>query len=212
MSELENYQKRTLNTYQHLNVNAQKGKTVFTGSSLMEFFPINEIIQKYHVDKIIYNRGICGYISQQLLDAIDTCILDLEPSELFINIGTNDVSANLFDELFVNYQTIIDRVKQSVPDCQITIMAFYPCNDVDDFGLDEKQHAGYFTYRTPDTICEMNEKLSVFAKKNGCAYIDVNDGLYDENGRLKKELSIDGVHMYPEGYEIVMKNLLPYLR
>ncbi len=212
MNELKAYQERTLQQYKHLNQNIEKGNIVLTGSSLMEFFPVNEIVQKYHLNKIIYNRGIAGFISEQLLDHMDDMILNLEPSQLFINIGTNDISANLFEELFDHYQRIISQVKKVLPECSITIMAYYPCNERDDFGLDETAHARYFTYRTAESVRKTNERLKVFAQENGCKYIDVNEGLMDETGLLRKELSIDGVHMYPEGYEIVMKNLLPYIK
>ena len=49
------------------------------------------------------------------------------------------------------------------------------------------------------------------AEKLGYCYIDVNDGLTDENGMLKEEITIDGIHMYPDGYRIVWNNMTPYL-
>lgn len=49
-----------LKNYQYLNEVAIKGETLFTGSSLMELFPICEIARSRGVDDIIYNRGISG--------------------------------------------------------------------------------------------------------------------------------------------------------
>jgi hypothetical protein len=78
----------------------------------------------------VYNRGIGGFVTQELIDNIDTCILDLQPSRLFINIGTNDLSnANVtIDGLIKQYGTILDRVKAALPDCRIFLMAYYPVN------------------------------------------------------------------------------------
>ena len=52
------------------------------------------------------------------------------------------------------------------------------------------------------------EKL---AGEMGCHYIDVNEGLADGNGRLKKEYTIEGIHMYANGYRVVLENLRKYL-
>ena len=49
------------------------------------------------------------------------------------------------------------------------------------------------------------------AEKMGCRYIDVNQGLTDENGRLKKAYTVEGIHMYANGYRVVLENLRPYL-
>lgn len=43
-----------LKNYQYLNEVAIKGETLFTGSSLMELFPICEIARSRGVDDIIY--------------------------------------------------------------------------------------------------------------------------------------------------------------
>lgn len=45
----------------------------------------------------------------------------------------------------------------------------------------------------------------------GCRYIDVNQGLTDENGRLKKAYTVEGIHMYANGYRVVLENLRKYL-
>ncbi len=45
----------------------------------------------------------------------------------------------------------------------------------------------------------------------GYHYIDVNAGLCDERGMLRREFTVEGVHMYANGYQVVLKNLKPYL-
>ena len=40
----------------------------------------------------IYNRGVSGLNTDEFLENIDTLLLDLEPSKIFINIGTNDIT------------------------------------------------------------------------------------------------------------------------
>lgn len=71
--------------YQILNEHVKKGQILFTGSSLMEQFPIAEIARNHGVEKMIYNRGIGGYTTDDFLTNIDTVLFDLEPSKIFIN-------------------------------------------------------------------------------------------------------------------------------
>ena len=51
-----------LKNYQYLNEVAIKGETLFTGSSLMELFPICEIARSRGVDDIIYNRDQGAFV------------------------------------------------------------------------------------------------------------------------------------------------------
>ena len=204
-------QARRLEQFRHLNPLSRKGQTVFAGSSLMEHFPIGEFLLDMQLPYCIYNRGISGYISSQLLANLGDIVLDLEPSRLFINIGTNDLGQGLGEILWQNYDEILCRVREALPECTIYVMAYYPCNDADDFGGDPEAKARAFKKRNPASILAANERLKDLAARHSCRYIDVNEGLYYENGRLKAALSMDGIHMFPEGYTIVMKNLLPYL-
>ena len=50
------------------------GQIVCAGSSLMEMFPVEELVKEKQIDMIIYNRGIGGFITDELLENIDTCI------------------------------------------------------------------------------------------------------------------------------------------
>ena len=65
--------------YRKLNQTAQKGQVVFTGSSLMEMFPINKLLEEHGDDTVIYNRGVGGFLTDELLAVIDVCAIDLAP-------------------------------------------------------------------------------------------------------------------------------------
>ena len=209
--QVEETQRKRLADYRRLNAFARKGQIVFTGSSLMDFFPVNELQQSLGVDACIYNRGVLGFVTTQLLEHIDVMILDLAPSKLFINIGTNDIGRGLADRLMANYEAILRRVKEALPDCAVYIMAYYPCNDLDDFGLSPEEHEIRFRTRNPESLLRANAELEKLAARMGCRYVDANAGLCDGRGRLRKEISLDGVHLRPDGYVPVLRNLKPYL-
>ncbi len=56
----------------------------------MECFPICEIAQPGYRNKWYIIVG--GLNTDEFLENIDTLLLDLEPSKIFINIGTNDIT------------------------------------------------------------------------------------------------------------------------
>lgn len=78
--------------YRKMNKDIKKGSVLFAGSSLMEMFPIEQFAADDKLPVTVYNRGIGGFITDELIKVMDVCILDLEPAKLFINIGTNDLS------------------------------------------------------------------------------------------------------------------------
>ena len=93
MGYFNDQKKNTVHNYKILNETVKKGQIVFVGSSLMEQFPVNEMQLALGIDQIIYNRGVSGTTTSELMANMETCIFDLEPSRLFINIGSNDISS-----------------------------------------------------------------------------------------------------------------------
>ena len=61
-----------ISQFEEENKTAVKGQIVLSGSSLMAQFPINDILAEKGLDITVYNRGIGGSITTQLLEDIDT--------------------------------------------------------------------------------------------------------------------------------------------
>ncbi|WP_405115461.1 GDSL-type esterase/lipase family protein [Paenibacillus sp. FSL K6-1217] len=202
--------------YSILNTYARKGQTVLAGSSLMEYFPVNELQQTLEKQTVIYNRGIAGYVTRELLESLEECVLALAPSRLFINIGTNDISSADGEyepqKLLANYDEILTRIGARLPECKVYVMAYYPVNAKADFpGVDQEMKESYFRTRTNAALLEANQAVEELALKHGYMFINVNEGLTDEEGNLKEEYTMDGVHMYANGYAVVLQHLQKYL-
>ncbi len=199
-----------LEQYRRLNRFAQKGQILFVGSSLMEQFPIYELMMSRGIHKVIYNRGIGGYVAKELLDALQVCVLDLEPSRIFINIGTNDLNAPdlKMDDLMGTYREILTRILKALPQVQIYLMAYYPVNR-EAATTPWMQEA--LSIRTNERILAANREVEKLAASLHCRYINVNKNLYDEEGRLKKEYTKEGMHFYADGYEAILDDLMRYV-
>ena len=195
--------------FEELNQIARKGQIVFAGSSLMEHFPIYEMLLDRQLPYTIYNRGIGGYTTNELLDTMGPCILDLEPAAVFLNIGTNDMNGPdyVLPEFLERYERIVRSILQKLPEVKLFLLAFYPVNQA----AAPQEAAEAFRYRTNERVQEANHEIRKLAGRYHAEYLDLNAGLTDEAGNLRKELTIDGVHMHVEGYRIVLDNLLPVL-
>lgn len=199
-----------LNRFARLNRYAKKGQILFAGSSLMEQFPIYEFLMDFDLPYTIYNRGIGGYTTQELLDSMQVCIYDLEPAAVFLNIGTNDLNdpACTLEEMMTRYEAIVQGIRERLPKARLFLLAFYPVNQsvmTDPFVKEA------FRARTNEKIREANRQVQRLAKRCGADYLDLNEGITDPEGNLRSEFTAEGIHMYADGYEAVLHRLEPVL-
>lgn len=192
------------------NESAEKGHIVFTGSSLMEMFPIQEWVKELGEDApVIYNRGVGGYRTTDLLPILDACVFELAPRKVFINIGTNDLSDPdiPIEKVMENYDRIITLIEERIPGVIIYMMAYYPVN----YDAATEEMKPCLLIRTNEKIKTANEQVKRIAERHGQKYIDVNAPLTDKQGRLKAEYTIEGMHIKPEGYRAIFADVMEYV-
>lgn len=192
------------------NKDAVKGQIVFTGSSLMEMFPVEEWVRELGPDApIVYNRGVGGYKTSDLLPILDACVFELEPRKVFINIGTNDLSDESIplEKVMSNYDRIITQIEERLPGVVIYMMAYYPVN----YDVAAEEMKPCLLIRTNEKINRANELVEQLATRHGQRFINVNTPLMDEQGRLKAEYTIEGMHIKPEGYRAIFEDVMAYV-
>ena len=210
-AQSEHEKKDKLERFRRLNQDVRPGQILFAGSSLMEQFPIYELMLDRQLPFTIYNRGVGGFTAPELLDAMDVCVYDLKPAHIFINIGTNDMNDQDYDReiLMGRYEAILQGIRAHLPEADVWLLAYYPVNPVAGSKIFYVDYL--LKYRTNQRIAEANEGVRALAEKMGMHYLDLNAGLTDENGNLKEEYTVEGIHMYVDGYRVVLDNLLPVL-
>lgn len=212
MAFFEMEKREKVKRYHILNEYIKKGKILFTGSSLMEQFPIYEFLQDYGIEDTIYNRGVGGFTTLEMLEALEIMVFELEPSKIFINIGTNDLNSPDYskNELIQNYELILNQIKERLPETKVYIMAYYPVNGEHDFGNENAKE--WLKIRTNTRIKEANDALEQMAIRYHYKYININTNLLDDNMNLKHDFSVEGVHMYANGYRAILEELLNYVK
>ncbi len=205
-------QQDKLERFRILNQNAKKGEILFTGSSLMEQFPVNELLMTRGMRQVVYNRGIGGFTTEDMLRNMEEMVFAVKPRKIFINIGTNDIGSQGYrlEKLMENYGKIITQIRERLPEAEIYMMAYYPVNETDKLPEGEWAKTMFLT-RTNENISIANKAVEELAGRMGCHFINVNQGLTDETGKLKKEFTVEGIHMYANGYEVVLENMRPFL-
>lgn len=203
-------QQKVMN-YRHLNHFVRPHQILFVGSSLMEQFPIYELLLDQQLPYTIYNRGIGGTTTFELLENMDACIYDLRPDYIYINIGTNDLNLPDYTEesLIARYRAILQGIREHLPEAKIFMLAYYPVNPA--VAENNPWAKAALAVRTNARINAANEAVRKLAEETGATFLDLNEGIRDENGNLKTEYTVEGMHMYADGYVPVLKALLPWL-
>lgn len=186
--------------YDALNQLVKQTNIVFAGDSITEYFPIHEMLTS---DLPLYNRGVHGINSLQLLEHLNTQVLDLLPSKVVLLIGVNDLKTRQPEEVRETIETIIATIQQKLPETQIILLSVFPMNESPRFVRTP-------SHRNNDSINRLNALLSDLSG-DGVTYLNLHDALCDESGELPLNRTVDGLHLNVDGYRVVSEILSAYL-
>lgn len=184
----------------------RKGQTVFVGDSITEIYNLSDLFDEYteKTSLAVYNRGISGDTSNRLLERIRENVTSIEPSNIVMLIGTNDINAGSGTELTAkNVEQILDIIKRDCPDAKVILQAIYPVN--------KSLNSGMVGIRTNEDIKIINEKLKALAQQKHVTFADFTELLSDENGNFNAEYTYDGLHPNAKGFAVVTQELLKLL-
>ncbi|MDD3831671.1 MAG: GDSL-type esterase/lipase family protein [Clostridia bacterium] len=186
-----------------LNQYAKKGQIVFFGDSLTDFYPLQEFFDT----PTIYNRGIASDTTQNLLNRIDN-IIELEPCKVFLLIGTNDIGKGKTVEYVIEQiDKIVDILTGRCAGVKIYIISQYPM-------LRTRNFYSFFlcALRTNAKLVKLSLATKQYAVEHGYTYIDCASVLTDSKGRLKREYTLDGLHVSTSAYAQVSTVLQQYIK
>ena len=184
------------------NANLSKGQIVFIGDSITDLYHLDDYYAD--LDKACYNRGIGGDRTDGVIDRLQVSLYDLEPSEVVLMIGINDLnSGRTVEEVTSLYQAILNGIKEHLPSSKVFTMSILPMNDL---------LAGYFDISVQNQKVEqVNTHIAQMASEKGYTYVDLHSQMKDENGKMIASYTDDGIHPNANGYAVWTNLLKPLL-
>lgn len=151
--------------FKQFNEVAKENGVVFFGSTYFESVPVNELAQDYDTQVPVYNRSVGGLTIDKVSDVLESCVLDLEPSKLFICLGDEDIKKDSFNlsDFIEKYQWMLYTLHNR---CNAKIYI------VSVMSLDPKAAA-------------VNERLKKLAVETGCVYVDTQAALKSAKSTLR---------------------------
>ena len=165
------------------------GNSITWGSCFEEYFPNVKIC----------NLGYPGDNTDGMLLRINQ-IKAVNPEKVFIMAGINGLHIQTEKVFTEKYATMVDSIKLAVPTAKIYLQSILPVNP--------SMKAGKVFSK--EKIARCNELVQKIAEQKGCVYIDLYK-LYAVDGIMPKELTPDGVHLYPEAYDRWAEEIRKYV-
>jgi lysophospholipase L1-like esterase len=166
--------------------------TVLAGDSISLWFP-GKLLPD---DRTWLNQGISGETSAGLLKRLHL-FDNTQPATIFVMIGINDLLRGESDQTLVdNHRQIIQALQQAHPQSQIVVQSILP-------------HAAESNWEGRDRLLAisnqriqaLNEQVETIARQAGVYFLDLYPLFADPDGDLRPELSTDGLHLSPIGYQ-----------
>lgn len=170
---------------------APRGGIVLLGDSITTRWPVDMYPGENVINRGIGGDHIGGWHYLGLIDRLDTSVSVLEPKQVYLMIGVNDMLDNgpPMENMKAAYALLLDELQKAAPEAEIIVQSILPVR---------KEKFDYME----DNIIELNQEIERLATARGMHYIDLHSRFEDENKDLRKELTNDGVHLTPRGYEL----------
>ena len=161
----------------------KRGDIVFLGNSITE---MGANWGARFNSSIVKNRGISGDVTEGVLARLGE-IYYFKPTSVFILIGINDIFRDKkIESTVANIIEITRVIHKYSPDTKIYVQTILPTSN-------------------PSIVAKIKEINNIlFMKQQSENYliIDLHALFANENDIIKKEYTVDGVHLTEEGYRV----------
>ncbi|WP_302171851.1 SGNH/GDSL hydrolase family protein [uncultured Streptococcus sp.] len=200
LPQLTKEQENILMTYRKLNQAPLKElDLIFLGDSIVEYFPIHELLQS---PKHMVNRGVRGYRTDLLRTHLDAHVFGTELEQIFLLIGTNDIGKEIPQKgTLDNVEAVLQAILRDFPLTHINLISVLPVSQ-------EERYKEKVSIRSNEKIQALNQAYQELAQAyHQVSYVDVYSSLLDEVGQLAEAYTTDGLHLSVAGYRILAQAL-----
>ncbi len=159
-----------------------EGLKMYSGLDSSQFFSsVGMDVDKVFTDQAVSLNGQLLTVAQALEQA--------SYSKVYIMLGMNELGW-VYESVFAdNYARIIDTIRESHPDATIYVQSILPVSQWKDGSNDIYTNAN---------VVRLQKALVAMCEEKGVNYVNVAEGIQDEQGYLPSEATQDGVHLTPE--------------
>jgi beta-glucosidase len=178
---------------------------LFLGDSITQRWETSgsEVWQKYYGDKNAANFGIGGDRTQHILWRIEHGELDgISPKVLVLMIGTNNSNTDEAPEIVAGVKKIVELIQQKLPNTKLLLLAIFPRNAKRDMPANVPMQR----------VTAANKELAKMDNGKSIRYLDLTNKFLQGHDKLPEEITLDGVHLTPKGYEIWAESMNPLLQ
>lgn len=166
--------------------------SILAGDSISLWFPNKLLPQERHW----LNQSISGETSTGLLRRLDL-FSQTQPQTIFVMIGINDLLKGVSDQtLLANQQQILQDLQAAHPQAQIVLQSILPHAETSSWEGSSRLQA-----ISNQRIQALNAQLEAIAQQGGAYFLDLYPLFANPAGYLRPELSTDGLHLSPQGYQ-----------
>lgn len=157
--------------------------SILVGDSLSLWFPR----AKLPTGKLWLNQGISGDTSGGIVKRL-AAFSQTRPEAIYIMAGINDLRKSVRDETILqNHRRMMRSLRQNHPKAQIFVQSILPA---------------HVSTISNSRIRHLNTKIAQIAKQEGVNYLNIHNWFTDADGNLRSDLTTDGIHLSPDGYDV----------
>lgn len=184
---------------------AKKNGVVFFGDSITEMYNLSKYFPKI---KNVYNCGIGGATSNELLWIVDEAVIKYQPKIVVMMIGINDLGNTVMfspKDIAVNVKNIIDLIRGNCPDTQIILLSTLPCIET----LRDYHHVPGI--RCNDLVAMIFKQYQELIIDQKTTLLSVFDDFINSQNEALVEYYQDGLHLNDKGYQHLTQLITPVI-
>jgi lysophospholipase L1-like esterase len=161
----------------------QNRLTIILGDSLALWLP-SEYLPRH---QFWLNQSISGETTGHMLQRLHY-FADTRPDTIHLMAGINDLRNGASDgDVVHNINQMLLQLRQQHPQARVVVHSILPTR---------------LANLPRDRIAQLNQYLAYVANQRGAEFIDLQSTFADHQGQLRRELTTDGLHLSPSGYEV----------
>ncbi len=154
--------------------------------------------QKFFPDIETINRGFGGSYVVDSVYYADSIIIPYKPKTIVFYAGDNDtVDTKPPEMIFADFKALFIKIRTALPETRIIVISIKPSIE---------------RWKCWPQMQKTNYLISNYCKSQKNSYfVDLSAFMLDSNGRPRKDLLADGLHMNEKAYQLLTSKVRPLI-